>query len=105
MNKSKRKTSSASARQKAEKGRSEAPRGKDASEAESVDKIRDILFGHQMRDYDKRFKRLEERLLNEIKELREATSKQMESVEAFIKKEIELLNQQLKAEQDQSAKN
>jgi DNA repair exonuclease SbcCD ATPase subunit len=103
VNKSKKKTSSSSAGQKAEKSRSEALRGKQESEAESVDKIRDILFGHQMRDYEKRFARLEERLLSEIKELREATSKQLESVEAFIKKEVELLNQQLKAEQAQRA--
>jgi hypothetical protein len=104
VNKSRKKTSSSSAGQKVEKSRSEAQRGKEVSEAESVDKIRDILFGHQMRDYDKRFTRLEDRLLSEIKELREATSKQLESVEAFIKKEIELLNQQLAAEQEQNAK-
>ena len=31
----------------------------------NVDKIRDILFGSQMRDYDSRFSRFEERLLKE----------------------------------------
>ena len=103
VSKSKKKTSSSSANEKAEKGRSKALQAKVEPEAESVDKIRDILFGHQMRDYEKRFARLEEHLLGEIKELRETTSKQLESVEAFIKKEVELLNQQLKTEQAQSA--
>ena len=37
----------------------------------SVDKIRDILFGSQMRDYDKRFTRLEERLSQDAITLRE----------------------------------
>ena len=37
----------------------------------NVDKIRDILFGSQMRDYDKKFARIEERLLKETADLRE----------------------------------
>jgi hypothetical protein len=99
VSKTKKKTSSSSAKDKGVKGRGKISQGKSEQEAESVDKIRDILFGHQMRDYEKRFVRLEERLLGEIKELREATVKQLESVEGFIKKEIELLNDQLKSEQ------
>ena len=35
-------------------------------EAGNVDKIREILFGGQMRAYDKRFSRLEERLTKEV---------------------------------------
>ena len=38
-----------------------APDG-DKHEAANVDKIRDIIFGSQMRDYEKRFSRLDERL-------------------------------------------
>ena len=101
MSKPSKKAGSPSAREKAGKRNPAAPLTKKNAEAESVDKIRDILFGNQMRDYEKRFSRLEERLLNEIKELREATGKQLESIDAFIKKEIELLNQQLKSEQEQ----
>lgn len=101
VSKPSKKAGSPSAREKAGKRNPAAPLTKKNAEAESVDKIRDILFGNQMRDYEKRFSRLEERLLNEIKELREATGKQLESIDAFIKKEIELLNQQLKSEQEQ----
>ena len=34
-------------------------------EASKVDRIREILFGSQMRDYDERFQRLEEHLARE----------------------------------------
>jgi hypothetical protein len=34
-----------------------------AGEVVGVDKIRDLLFGNQMQDYDRRFSKLEERFL------------------------------------------
>ena len=67
-------------------------------EGGNVDKIRDILFGGQMRDYDKRFSRLEERLTRESTELREETRKLFGTLETFIKKEIEALTDGLQAE-------
>ena len=103
MTKSRKKTSSSAAKEKLAKTGSKGQAGKDGPEGESVDKIRDILFGHQMRDYEKRFARMEEHLFNEINDLREATNKQLESIETFIKKEIELLNQQIRAEQEHNA--
>lgn len=65
----------------------------------NVDKIRDILFGGQMRDYDKKFSRLEERLSKESAELRAETKRLFESLENFVKKEIEALGERLQAEQ------
>ena len=62
-----------------------------SSEAGNVDKIRDILFGGQMRDYDRRFARLEERLIRESTELREENRKAVEALETFVKKELEAL--------------
>ena len=103
MSKARKKTSSSAAKEKLQKAGNKGLPDKDGSEVESVDKIRDILFGHQMRDYEKRFARMEEHLLNEIQDLRDVTSKQLDSVEAFIKKEIELLNQKLKSEQERNA--
>src|ERR1700749_3579611 len=41
--------------------------------AGNVDKIRDILFGSQMRDYESRFARLEEALVKETAEIRETS--------------------------------
>lgn len=69
-----------------------------AGGAENVDKIRDILFGTQMRDYDKRFSRLEERLLKESADLREDSRKRFDALEAYIKKEFEALGMRLAAE-------
>ena len=57
--------------------------------AQSVDKIREIIFGNQMQDYDKRFARLEDGLEKKLTELRDATHKRLDSIESFIKKEIE----------------
>ena len=44
-------------------------------EGANVDKIRDILFGSQMRDYEKRFARLEENVSKAVETLREDTMK------------------------------
>ena len=73
----------------------------DAMNAESgnVDKIREILFGGQMRDYDKRFNRLEERLLKESAELREDSRRRVEALETFVNKEFAALINRLQAEQ------
>ncbi len=65
----------------------------------SLDKIRDILFGAQARDYDKRFARLEERLTKESSDLRESVKRHFDSLENYIKQEFESLTQRLKAEQ------
>lgn len=72
-----------------------------ASNAESgnVDKIREILFGGQMRDYDKRFARLEERLLKESAELREGSRRSIEALETFVKNEFAALANRVQTEQ------
>lgn len=66
----------------------------------NIDKIREILFGIQMRDYEKRFARLEERLLKESSDLREETKKRFDSLELYIKHEMEALTERLTAEQN-----
>ena len=66
----------------------------------NVDKIRDILFGSQMRDYDKKFAKLEERLLKESADLREDLKRRFDSLEAFMKSEVVLLSDAQKAEKN-----
>lgn len=70
------------------------------SETASVEKIRDILFGSQMQDYEHRFAQLEEKLRKEIDDVQAEFSKRLESVENFIKKEIESMGMRLTAEAD-----
>ena len=68
--------------------------------AGNLDKVRDLLFGGQMRDYDRKFARLEERLVKETSELREEVKKRLGALESYMKSEVESLSDRLKAEQD-----
>ena len=64
----------------------------------NLDKVRDILFGAQSREYEKRFTRLEERLLKEAAELRCDLKSHFDSLEMYVKKEVESLTGRMKNE-------
>ena len=65
----------------------------------NIDQIRDIIFGTQMRDYDRRFTTLEERLLKDSADLREELGRRYATLEEFIRREIDALGDRLVAEQ------
>src|SRR5262245_5515000 len=67
----------------------------------NVDKIRDILFGSQMRDYEIRFARLEETVVKETSELRDSSRRRFDQLEQYIKREFETLESRLKAEREE----
>ncbi len=67
----------------------------------SVDKIRDILFGSQIKNYESRFARLEDTLSRETTELKETMRRRFESVEGFFRKEADSLSTRLKAEREE----
>ena len=67
----------------------------------NIDKIRDILFGTHMREYDARFARLEEALMKESAELRESTRRRFDALEGYVKKELESLQTRLRGERDE----
>ena len=69
----------------------------------NLDKVRDLLFGGQMRDYDRKFARLEERLIRETAELRDDVKKRLAGLEAYMKAEVESLSDRLRSEQDARA--
>ena len=73
--------------------------GNQLAEGGNIDKIREILFGVQMRDYEKRFSRLEERLLKESSDLRDETHRRFDALEMFVKNEFEALTERLQSEQ------
>ncbi len=75
------------------------------AEEGNVDKIRDILFGSQMRDYERRFVRLEERLMKEAADLRTETGKRLDALENFIKEELESLSNRITGEQNSRSEN
>ena len=74
-------------------------RPEETEEAGKVDRIRDILFGSQMRDYDGRFQRLDERLAREAAESRGEVQRRIEGLETFLKAEVQSLTNRLNVEQ------
>jgi len=77
-----------------------APRLSEADGA-SLEKVRDLLFGVHMRDNDRKFARLEERLAKETSDLRDDVKKRLAAIENLIRQEVESLSERLKTEQDE----
>jgi hypothetical protein len=70
------------------------------ADAVGVDKIRDLLFGNQMQDYDRRFSKLEERFLQRFKDVESETARNLSAFESNGKKQVESLVSQLREEKD-----
>jgi hypothetical protein len=68
-------------------------------ESNNLDKVREILFGGQIRDVEKRFARLEERFVTEIANVRDETRKRLDALEIYLKKEVDSLTERFKKEQ------
>jgi len=67
----------------------------------NVDKIRDILFGPQMRSYESRFAALQEALAKETAEIRETNRRRFDQLESYVKGEFEALQGRWKAEREE----
>lgn len=67
-------------------------------EGQSLDKIREILFGTQARRFDQRMEQLEERLIAECREVRQDAQQRLEALEVFVKKELSALSERLSEE-------
>jgi chromosome segregation ATPase len=74
-----------------------------SGEAVGVDKIRDLLFGNQMQDYDRRFSKLEERFLQRFKDVESESKRNLETYESNAKKQVDSLAAQLRNEKDARA--
>ncbi len=70
-----------------------------AASGGNVDKIRDILFGAQMRGYDRRFARLEETVERSLADLRSDVDGRLSALETFTRSELSALDERLRAEQ------
>ena len=66
----------------------------------NIDKIRDILFGSQSRDFERRFGRMEDRLAGEVSELRDDVRRKLDTLEEYIKSEVKSLTERLSSEQN-----
>ncbi len=75
----------------------------DAEGLQSVDRIRDIIFGAQMRDYEARFKDLESRLLQKAEELRSHVDQGFAALSKKLADAVSAASQDLKSEQKSRA--
>lgn len=66
---------------------------------DSVDKIRDILFGNQMRDFDRKFELFEKHISNDLDRLRQENNLQIESLQNYVESEFEILSSKLALEE------
>jgi uncharacterized protein YicC (UPF0701 family) len=75
-----------------------ADNGQAAEEPENLDKIRDILFGSHVRAVEGRLARFEERVALEQADLRTDVEKALATLDAYARKEFEVLNERLRTE-------
>jgi len=71
-----------------------------SGETSGVDKMRELLFGNQMQDYDKRFSILEERFQQRMRDLESESSRSLSNLETTIKKQLESVAGQFREEKD-----
>jgi len=74
----------------------------DQSSTNNLEKIREILVGGQMREVEKRFSRLEDHITKLSYDLRDDLNRSLTSLETFVKKEIESLNDRFLTESNES---
>jgi len=67
----------------------------------SVDQIRDILFGPQIREMERHLARLEERLSKEVSDLRADFKQRLEALETFAREEIDAVGQTVDGERSE----
>jgi hypothetical protein len=67
----------------------------------NVDKIREILFGSQTREFDGRMSHLEQNFLETTSELRQSSMKRLETLENYFKKQLETLVVSQKSEREE----
>ena len=66
-----------------------------------MDQVREILFGAQLKDMEIRFKRQEERFVQEISDVRDSFKKRLDSLENFMKSEVSGLLERLRRESEE----
>ncbi len=75
-----------------------------APPADNLERTRELLFGGNLRDIEKRFARLEERVGRELGEVREEFRRRLGQFETHIKGELESVNSHLGTEREERAR-
>ena len=73
--------------------------GAKVAEEQNLEKIRDILFGSPMKDFEKKLNQLEGRLEEESSTLRGEFERRFDTLESYVKDEVRSLVSRFKAEQ------
>jgi chromosome segregation ATPase len=70
------------------------------TDAPGVDKIRDLLFGNQMQDYERRFAVMDDRFQQKLRDLEAETARSLTGYETSLKKQLESLAAQARNDKD-----
>jgi hypothetical protein len=65
-----------------------------------IDKIRELLFGNQMQDYERRFSVLEERFQLKLRDVEAEGSRSLGGLETSVKKQLDSMAGQIRQEQE-----
>jgi hypothetical protein len=71
-----------------------------AGDAPGVDKIRELLFGNQMQDYDRRFSMLGESFHQKLRDVESETARSLSNLETNLKKQLDSVAGQVREEKD-----
>jgi hypothetical protein len=64
-----------------------------------IDQLRDVIFGGQIREYERRFARMEERLAKELADVREEVRDRCTALERYVRDEVESITVEVRANQ------
>ena len=71
------------------------------TEPATMEQVRELLFGAQLKDMETRFKRQEERFVREVSDAKESLKTRIDSLENFMKSEIASILARIKEEQNE----
>lgn len=75
----------------------------DAANGSNADQLREVIFGGQLREYERRFARMEERLGKELTDIREEVRERLAAIERHVRDEFESVTVELRAAQQARA--
>ena len=71
----------------------------ESAEEGNLEKVRDILFGTQSREFEERCNLLEKRLLQESTDLKDQLTRSLEDIKTYVNSEVSRLTKQIQEEQ------
>ena len=71
----------------------------DSAEEGNLEKVRDILFGTQSREFEERCNHLEKRLLQESADLKDQLTRSLDDIKTYVNSEVSRLTNQIQQEQ------